>query len=169
MKIKIDKSIPDFLTVDGKKRPTINSKKEYIHHTVEGIINFWRWYANSKLVNSKGCPIVVYHGTTEKFSVINVKKGAQNLFWFTDDYKAIKEGESGASGNDIIMPLYVNVDKVAGWDEYEKFGTGQLYMSYNGVILKRRCRFDGFVFDGMRIKSVNNKGSFDPTKKSIYQ
>lgn len=55
------------IEVDGKTRPIINSLGEQIHNTPEGIIAFWKWFGDSKAVDEKGNPLVVYHGDSEDF------------------------------------------------------------------------------------------------------
>jgi hypothetical protein len=52
----------DTITVDGKERPRLNSNGNPIHPTDQGIINFWRWFGDSKVVDEQGRPLVVYHG-----------------------------------------------------------------------------------------------------------
>ena len=38
-------AIPETIKVNGKDRPTTNSKGQLIHPTVEGIENFWEWFS----------------------------------------------------------------------------------------------------------------------------
>ena len=79
--------IPD--TIDGK--PTRNSLGKLIHPTIEGIRNFWRWFGDSKVVDSQGRPLVVYHGTNydiEHFDFSQLGKSVNNPttnfgFYFT--------------------------------------------------------------------------------------
>lgn len=52
------------IVVDGVERPTANSEGQPIHPTREGIVNFWRWFAGSKVVDKHGRPLVVYHAGT---------------------------------------------------------------------------------------------------------
>jgi hypothetical protein len=37
-------------------------EKEYLN------VNFWNWFGDSKIVDDKGDPLIVYHGTTKDFS-----------------------------------------------------------------------------------------------------
>lgn len=161
-------SVQETVKVDGVLRSTTNSNGDIIHSTKEGIINFWKWFGDSVVVDVQGRPRVVYHGTNTKFSVINVRKGAQNLFWFSSDRNSIINGESGASGTKFIMELYIKIEHPAHWKEYDQLGTGQ-YASrgLDGAILfDSNVHFDGFVMDGTKVKSTKNKGQF--YGKSIY-
>ena len=83
----------DTITVDGKQRPTRNSNGQPIHHTEEGIRNFWRWFGSSRVVDDQGRPLVVYHGTTgdirafdpEKLGQTTGADSAQAGFFFARD------------------------------------------------------------------------------------
>jgi hypothetical protein len=132
--------------------------------------NFKNWFGSSK-VSSGGVPIVVYHGTSKKFSKFNIKKSVQPIIWFTSNKSAIEAGEVGAAGSGHIMELYASIQNPAGWAEYEKYGLGQLKgLGYDGAILKSGDgHFDGFVFESSQLKSVKNKGEWDPSNKNIYK
>jgi hypothetical protein len=173
------------IDVDGVKRQTLNSNGNPIHTTEEGMRNFWRWFGDSKVVDNKGRPLVVYHGTDKAFSTINIRKGAQNLFWFTSDKASIENGEVGANGQGKIMELYIKLDKPANWDQYDQLSTGEFKgRGLDGAILDKGTKdFDGFVLEGNQVKSANgknaefgnnnkilhqeNRGSFDPATNTI--
>jgi hypothetical protein len=157
----------------GNRRGAVGTVNPQVH-TPE----FKQWFgdwdkapeAASKVVDESGKPLEVFHGTSSNFNVVNPKKGAQGLFWFTSDPATIKAGTSGAQGTKNIMPLYANIKNPAGWPEYEKYGLGQLeQMGYDGVILKNKDgSFDGFVFKGNQVKSsVKNNGSFSKATNDI--
>ncbi len=55
----------DTITVDGKERPRTNSNGKPIHPTEEGTRAFWRWFGDSKVVDERGRPLVVYHGSPD--------------------------------------------------------------------------------------------------------
>jgi len=66
VKNKLEKHFDkEYLEIDGKLRSTRNSDDKFIHSTEEGIRNFWRWFGDSKVVDKKGRPLVVYHSTPE--------------------------------------------------------------------------------------------------------
>jgi len=77
-----------------------------------------RWIENvnnhSKVVDANGRPLVVYHGTTEKFNVFNFDKVRTNGtsegvgFYFTDNF-GIAEGYSRDTGN--VIPVYLSIKK----------------------------------------------------------
>ena len=93
------------------------------------------------------------------------------IIWFTSNKGAVEAGEVGAAGKGHIMDLYVSMKNPAGWDEYQKYGLGQLEsLGYDGAILDNGDgTFDGFVFEPTQIKSVANKGEWNASNKSIYK
>ena len=132
--------------------------------------NFRVWFGDSKVVDSSGNPIIVYHATKNDFKVFNFKTSLQKIIWFTNDLKSIKDKAVGASGYDFIKELYVSSKNPCGWEEYKKYGLGQLQeMGYDGCILKNNDgTFNGFVFNPNQIKSVENKGTWNINSKNIY-
>ena len=73
------------INVDGVMRPTRNNKGSLIAATPEGIQNFWRWFGNSGVVDSKGYPRLVLHGTARDFETFTPKQAG--AIFFTDDPK----------------------------------------------------------------------------------
>ncbi len=132
---------------------------------------FKRWFGNSKVVDGNGKPLVVYHGTNKKFKVFNFKSSLQKIIWFTTNREEIERGEAGAAGTSIIMPLYISLQKPAGWNEYEKFGLDALQRDgFDGAILPNTDgSFSGFVFNPNQIKSIYNKGTWNPNSNNIYE
>ncbi len=57
-------SIGPTIKIDGEDRPTRDSEGRQLHPTVEGVRNFWKWFGGSKVVDTQGRPVRVYHGTT---------------------------------------------------------------------------------------------------------
>ena len=98
------------IEVDGKSRPTTNSNGKPIHPTEEGIRNFWRWFGDSKVVDERGRPLVVYHGTYKEFDAFDRKpahRGQDGLdsigSWFTSSK------ERAADYGEKVMPAYVRM------------------------------------------------------------
>ena len=123
---------------------------------------FRTWFGNSKVVDAQGKPLVVYHSTNKRFQSFSSKATPGGITWFTSDKSALDRREKGASGAGRILQLYARIENPAGWDEYDKYGLGQLVsMGYDGVILPDPDgSFDGFVFDPKQLKAVTNKGGW---------
>lgn len=149
-----------------------NNLKQHLLIEGSGNINdnFWKWFSGSKAVDQSGNPLMVHHGTSVKFSKFSIKKGNQPIIWFTSNKSSVEAGEVGAQGKGHIMDLYVSIKNPAGWKEYEKYGLGQLKgLGYDGVILSNDRGFDGFVFEPNQLKSVMNKGEWDPGNANIFK
>lgn len=147
--------------------------KELIKHLLREAIsepifndNFYQWFDGSQIVDETGKPLVCYHGTSKAFTSFNRKHSAQGVFWFTSDKNKIAAGESGAASRDSIIPVFLSAKKLAGWNEYEKLGLGQIQdRGYDGVKLDN----DYIIFEPTQIKSINNKGEWNPTNKNIFK
>lgn len=80
----------------------------------------------SGVLDENGEPLVVYHGTDKEFSVFDKRKTKTPQFWFTDRKDLIEKGEVGANGKGIVMPVFLNIKKPAGWEEEDRFGLDQM-------------------------------------------
>jgi len=98
----------------------------------------------------------VYHVTNFDFDKFDPKMGAQGVIWFTETKDKILNGETGASTRfgqtKYIFEAYLNIKKMAGWDEYEKYGLGEIEeMGFDGIKLDD----DYVVFESNQIKIIN--------------
>lgn len=80
--------VPEKIDVDGKEQPTRDSENRLIYSGAEGpalfgmqtaptqsgLQNFWRWFSNSKAKDSKGRPLVYYHGTAADITAFRPKQ-----------------------------------------------------------------------------------------------
>lgn len=98
----------DTIEVDGKERPTRNADGRLIESTPEKLRNFWRFFGDSLVVDKKGRPLVVYHGTNTTFEEF----AAQDFpGWFSVDpelsARYLREPSDFSEPN--IMPVYVSI------------------------------------------------------------
>lgn len=89
--------------------------------------NFWKWFGDSKVVTKDNKPMVVYHGTKEKFDSFDDKRVGWNTgnyghygygIYFSDDIDEANGPQY--SGGDItkVMKCYVKMDNpFTGTDE----------------------------------------------------
>jgi len=134
--------------------------------------NFTEWFGDSKVVDAEGKPLIMYHGTDKKFTKINMKKGAQGVFWITSNKESIINGESGALKSDRVMMLFASIKNPAGWDEYNNKSIAELKRDgYDGVILRDKSgAFDAIVFEPTQIKSaIINIGTYSDTDANILR
>jgi hypothetical protein len=73
--------IPETIKVNGVERPTKNNFGEYIFDNISDIISFWKWFGNSKIVDSSGRPILATHSTNTKFSEFDKEKTSSGAAW----------------------------------------------------------------------------------------
>jgi hypothetical protein len=80
--------------------------------------NFRRWFGDSKVVDEKGEPLVVYHGTKVDFSEFSreffgsgMSGAARNGFFFTSDPVEASDYASGSAPGGQVMPLYLSIQK----------------------------------------------------------
>ncbi len=128
--------------------------------------NFKAWFGNSKVVDATGAPLVAYHSTNDAFDAFDTNKTMDGAFWFTSNKSAALAAEVGASGCKYIMPVYLRIQKIAGWDEYDRLTFDELIaQGFDGVKLDD----DFIVFDANNIKSAEkNSGLFDHLSASIF-
>ena len=99
-----------------------------------------------------GYTVKAYHGTRGfTGNRFNGKFSAQGVFWFSEDRDKIARGESGASGRNSIMEVYLKTGKVAGWPEYEKLMLCQIE---NDGYASIHLDDDWVIFDEKNIKSA---------------
>lgn len=146
-----------------KYQRLFEAKKEKVKSELNE--NFYKWFKGSKVIDSKGNPLICYHGSNKEISKFDSKHSAQGVFWFSSNKNKIESGESGAVGTSVIIPVYLSIKKLAGWTEYEKLGLGQIEeQGFDGIKLDD----DYIVFNPNQIKSIYNDGSFDSNDKNIY-
>ena len=155
---------------------------------------FKKWFGDSKVVDKKGKPLVVYHGTYksmfEEFQPNAVHLGGGVRFpeaiYFTNKRKV---AESYAVGNNIF-DVYLKIENPYEVDaekkSYNDFAD-ELYSimtnidteQYDGIIVRnmrdswsqKEGNINGdtyIVFNPEQIKSVDNRGTFDAQNPNIY-
>lgn len=98
------------INIDGKERSVYNSNGERIAQSEPALRNFYKWFGDSKVVDSQGRPLVVYHGTKAQFNEFLGEKIGQSGtsegvgFYFTND-KGI------ATGYGDVMSVYLKLEK----------------------------------------------------------
>lgn len=128
--------IPSTIEIDGKSRPTQNSTGAPIHHSLDGIQNFWRWFGDSKVVDESGRPIVAYHGVgaSGKFTTFNKSRiGASsgNMghfgagFYFAWNPKDAKIYSQQFHGTGELIECYIKMENPFYPDNDSLWGLGK--------------------------------------------
>lgn len=106
------------ILVDGEERPTRNSHGDLISDYRPSLINFWRWFGDSQMVDENGQPVPYYHGSRAKLASYGYEFSfdpdrGNNTFFFSVD-RATARGF--ANNGDDVMQVYLKSDKV---DEHD--------------------------------------------------
>lgn len=117
------------ITVEGVERPTVNSNGKPIHPTKEGIVNFWKWFGDSKVVDTDGRPLVVYHGSFRgNFdSFLGASKADGSLrvegavYFHSNPEGASKWADTGwgRGWHGSVFPVYLKIINPAVFKSYE--------------------------------------------------
>lgn len=97
-----------FIRVIKSRLLNENSLGEHIADNEQTLQNFWSWFNGSKIVDEKGRPLVVYHGTNAKFDTFSIdkigdyKSKVGGGFYFTNDIRNAK-----SYGN--VMSTYLSI------------------------------------------------------------
>ena len=153
---------------------------------------FKQWFGNSKVVDDKGKPLVVYHGTNAGFFIFEPTKIGEfgPAMYFSSSandaaaYAGVKRrGQEEGAPNIIPVHLSIQNPYIKGvsafWKEFGREGESDAQAiervkaaGYDGIVeTKSDWRGKQFkhyiVFDPTQVKSVYNVGTFDPSKKDI--
>lgn len=152
---------------------------------IENSEEFWKWFGDSKIVDSDGRPLVVYHGTSEKIDEFHP---SDDVVYFSA-HKNISDGYGG-----IVMKAYISIKNpyVFNWkpyqdengeywyfedgeitkrpDVYEERTGDEVDVTYSGVVKDELIRrgFDGAVSDegwSDRVKGFDEIAVFYPDKQ----
>jgi len=94
--------------------------------------------------------IHAWHASGSRFRRFNPRRSAMGgIIWFTEDLDQILRGEiGGLEGSKYVYEVTLDVDRAAGWDEYEKLALAQVRsMGFDGIHLDEHW----VMFDPARI------------------
>lgn len=148
--------------------------------------NFLRWFGDSKVVDEKGEPLVVYHGTRASFDKFELSKAFQDEygqgFYFTEYPDVASKYAERESGN--VMPVYLSIKnpaivrgafadgdlyKLAGAERRSQLTERLIAKGYDGVIREQRGgKLEIVAFRPEQIKSaIGNNGEYSLTDADI--
>jgi hypothetical protein len=120
---------------------------------------------------------VYYHATNARFNHFDITKSADTCIWMTDDIDTLLNGEQAATGTEYILAVYIQSDKLVGWDDYEKYTLDELIaQDKDGALLgdtvmllhptKMRSTDDDFLVDNIdKSIIINPRLNIDPFKE----
>ena len=124
---RLDDIYPEYtgktIVVDGIKRSVFNSDGQRINKSAEALTNFWRWFGNSKAVDKKGRPLVVYHGARGKTDIteFDPKKGWKvDATYFATNPSAAAHWAVVGYETKRVLDLDSFVEKIKSIDSVDK-------------------------------------------------
>ena len=115
---RLDDIYPEYkgetININGRDRTVYNSEGKRIAKSAEALRNFYKWFGDSKVVDSQGRPLVVYHGTNSKrgFSKFDKNKISTYRFgkgFYFSEIKRVAEIYSNLN-NHKTMPVYLKIE-----------------------------------------------------------
>lgn len=160
--------------------------------------NFKEWFGDSKVVDKNGEPLVVFHGTNADFSEFDKAKVGQSTdsgmygdgFYFTNDSEYANHYAKNGSVMPVCLkfrnPLIINeknqipqidlkletIEDMMNSDKKysQAFRKKVISMGYDGVIDNISGNGRQYVaFEPTQIKSIHNKGTFNPDNPNILE
>lgn len=107
---RLDEVNPEYtgetIEVNGVERTVYNSNGDRIAKSEPALRNFWNWFGDSKVVDDKGRPWVVWHGTKSEFKIFRESmtgKYGRGIYLTPNEFTAQNYGN-------IKMPLYAKIE-----------------------------------------------------------
>ncbi len=143
---------------------------------------FWKWFGDSKVVDAKGQPLVVYHGTADAF--VKFKKSTCgrysgnkypcSAFFFADKaneasgYASAQDGHPDDRPN--VMPVYLSIQRAVlidakggSWAFMSKFDPKYWGTQEDAFELAIKNRCDGIIF-----KNIHDHGNVKYGQRKPY-
>jgi len=157
--------LTDYINIGGKKYSTKNSNGEHISKDMESIINFYKWFGNSKTVDSQKRPIIYYHVSNSKFNEFTPSRFGKmgSGIYFTSIYNDIKIHNK--SGGSVIYECYLKIENPL---EIENPFSKRNDNNDGIFAFKGKSGEEIKVYESTQIKSIENDGSFDINDSNIY-
>lgn len=141
---------------------------------------FKQWFAESKVVDEAGEPIVVYHGTTKNFDTFSPES---HFGTKAQANSILSYNQRIAEGSQSVVPAYLSIKKpkrledAQGVDWSAEVAKAKAE-GYDGIVYQNWGEFDPDVngmprdsyvaFEPTQIKSaIGNSGAFDPNSGSL--
>ena len=167
----------------------LNDEFDQAGQLVTDTPNFKNWFGNSKVVDERGAPLVVYHGTVSDVDAFDPNaqpytyESDRGKQFFLDNPQGASDYAIGTSdaygGNANVMPVYITmqnprIEEVDGspsewWDEQ-----GPLFWQidvegegHDGAIIRGDGETMYVTGNPTQIKSVFNRGAFSPTDPNV--
>ena len=187
---KLDAENPAYdgetININGQEKTVYNSEGQRIAKSKEALENFYRWFGDSKVVDKKGRPLVVYHGTRADFDTFDKEKIGKGSYWGQMFYFGKGDEWIKQKGYSVSMPVYLQLknpfvlknkagslqlEDILGKsflpkkdigvnDSWAKYVLG--YRSENPEFFSEKMQQAGY--DGLIVPKYNIYGAFEPNQ-----
>ncbi len=140
---------------------------------------FRNWFGDSKVVDERGRPLVVYHNTSADFNAFDVSKARQSQdipgIFFSDsptDWADMGDRQIQAylSIKNPYTGNYTTYKGIRGGSTdtaFREIRDALIKDGYDGIITRDGDTTEYIAFFPEQIKSIYNRGTFDPTNPDI--
>jgi len=176
--------------VGAKQTGTTKQAFESENREAPDTPSFKKWFGGSKVVDEKGSPLVLYHGTKAKFTAFDPLNGFTPGSWFTADKNAASVfGEPMSMYLSIKSPANLNDFAAARKEAAKSFDPVAQRKEFNAAVIEilKNAGFDGLhdpkfkgaggdgsqvwaAFSPTQVKSATgNKGDYSPVISSVNE
>lgn len=127
---KLDAENPAYngetITINGKERTVYNSNGERIAQSKEALENFYKWFGDSKVVDEQGRPLVVYHGSENKFDTFDIKKIGKYGEAIGHGFYFAEKGIAERYNKGYLYPVYLRMENPVDYLDSNKIKKRQI-------------------------------------------
>lgn len=115
--------------------------------------NFSNWFAESKVLDDLGNPLVVYHGTTTCFDTFIPGDGnkLRGMYFSDDEFDARQWAERAGASETIVLPVFLSIERPATDEDIDhvwpklmkRFGREPTPKELTSSL--QRLGFDGYI------------------------
>lgn len=164
------------------------------NYTLYNNSNFKKWFKSSKVIDTKGNPLKVYHGSMTNFSIFNISKSTGTHgetdqvegIYFTDDIEGANWYALVEDDPRFVKTCYLSIQNPYKSFNYkvlkEKLNIEELKdvrdilisKGYDGLIVENGFYSNGLhklylAFYPNQVKHTDNNGDFSLTDDNIYR
>ena len=127
---KLDKENPAYesetIKINGQDKTVYNSNGERIAQSKEALQNFYKWFGDSKVVDKQGRPLVVYHGSENKFDTFDIKKIGKYGEAIGHGFYFAEKGIAERYNKGYLYPVYLRMENPVDYLDSNKIKKRQI-------------------------------------------
>lgn len=127
---KLDAENPAYdgetIKINGKEKTVYNSNGDRIAQSKEALENFYKWFGDSKVVDEQGRPLVVYHGSENKFDTFDIKKIGKYGEAIGHGFYFAEKGIAERYNKGYLYPVYLRMENPVDYLDSNKIKKRQI-------------------------------------------